>query len=366
MKWLQRYKKWVFSVVALSGFVLLGLPLLELLRPSPPGQSADAQLSSERQRFLPPDRVVTIMNLRPDLTVLDIGAGLGLFTFRFADAVGAGGRVYATDVDPRAIRSLRREVHRRDLANVIPRRVRAQGLDPFYSKHRFDVVFACDVLPLMSAPEAFFNGLRGSMTPDARLWIITMRVDADFNAAEFDALAVPGWGAADSAVAPLFERLRPEVKGALMAAGGASMSPVLKQMLVDDLNRLLEDATLWPAVERRAPEAASAGSAAEARVWQFLLDGLHEEGVFAAAVGSLSGTARPRLRLLNRFVVQKLLGTDVWMRAFSLDGLHWEQWAPLLHWQEQTPALLRGAGFELVAEHRTLPYHYIWEFKRFL
>ncbi|HEU5055722.1 MAG TPA: hypothetical protein VFU21_04330, partial [Kofleriaceae bacterium] len=55
-----------------------------------------------------PDALIAALGLRPGDTVADIGAGRGYLTGRLAAAVGAHGRVVATDIDGAALAELRR------------------------------------------------------------------------------------------------------------------------------------------------------------------------------------------------------------------------------------------------------------------
>ena len=43
-------------------------------------------------------QLVTLLELKPGMTVGDVGAGLGAWTMQFARALGPTGRVYATDI----------------------------------------------------------------------------------------------------------------------------------------------------------------------------------------------------------------------------------------------------------------------------
>lgn len=53
-----------------------------------------------------PEDVARDLGLRPGLTVVDVGAGTGFFTFPFARAVSPGGRVWAVDISPPFVRLL--------------------------------------------------------------------------------------------------------------------------------------------------------------------------------------------------------------------------------------------------------------------
>ena len=51
----------------------------------------------ERLKWLPPNEVITSLELRPGMSVADIGAGTGYFALPIARVVGGGGSVYAVD-----------------------------------------------------------------------------------------------------------------------------------------------------------------------------------------------------------------------------------------------------------------------------
>jgi precorrin-6B methylase 2 len=54
--------------------------------------------------------ILSHLELRPGMTVADIGTGQGWLVFHAAAAVGAEGTVYATDIDPEAIEFVRRRL----------------------------------------------------------------------------------------------------------------------------------------------------------------------------------------------------------------------------------------------------------------
>ncbi len=58
------------------------------------------------------------------MSVLEVGAGGGYFTVRYARAVGPTGRVWATDIDLRMARKVAWEAHSRGLHHVIAMQVR--------------------------------------------------------------------------------------------------------------------------------------------------------------------------------------------------------------------------------------------------
>jgi len=87
-------------------------------------RSAAALAQQFTQRHSEPDRVVGLLPLEPGDRVVDIGAGVGWFTFRLAQATGPEGRVTALDIQPEAIdllhaRTMDRQLNSHD--NVQPR-----------------------------------------------------------------------------------------------------------------------------------------------------------------------------------------------------------------------------------------------------
>jgi len=62
--------------------------------------------------------IAEFLDVRPGLTIADLGAGGGYHAVRLARAVGPSGRVIATDIDPRMTRRIAWEAHRRGLSNL--------------------------------------------------------------------------------------------------------------------------------------------------------------------------------------------------------------------------------------------------------
>jgi SAM-dependent methyltransferase len=74
----------------------------------------------DRDQKLHVDQVMDLLGIAPGRGVADIGAGSGWFSVRAAARVGAGGTVYAEDINPEAIDYINRRVARDRLANVTP------------------------------------------------------------------------------------------------------------------------------------------------------------------------------------------------------------------------------------------------------
>lgn len=71
-----------------------------------------------RDRVSPRSDVLKEAGLRAGLSVLDYGCGPGSYVVPAAESVGAAGKVFALDVDPRAIASAARRAEAQRLKNV--------------------------------------------------------------------------------------------------------------------------------------------------------------------------------------------------------------------------------------------------------
>jgi predicted methyltransferase len=82
------------------------------------------QQESERDRnrdaWQRPAEVFDALGVKPGHRVADIGSGFGYFTFRLAARVGAEGKVFAVDIDKKAIDNVRQRKEREKLEQVEP------------------------------------------------------------------------------------------------------------------------------------------------------------------------------------------------------------------------------------------------------
>ena len=73
-------------------------------------------------------RIAEVLELRPGMTVADIGAGDGSYSVFLAEQVGGSGRVFATEVDPDLVDGIRQTVEGHSGVTVILGELDATGL----------------------------------------------------------------------------------------------------------------------------------------------------------------------------------------------------------------------------------------------
>lgn len=111
--------------------------------------------------------------LRPGMTVLEPGPGMGYFTLPMAGMVGPAGRVIAIDIQPKMLAVLRRRAHQAGLIDRIeihlvpPERM---GLDDLRGRVDFALAFA--VVHEMPSPAAFFGEVAVALKPGGLLLFV--------------------------------------------------------------------------------------------------------------------------------------------------------------------------------------------------
>lgn len=102
-----------------------------------------------RRFFDPPERHVEPF-VKSAQVAADVGCGSGYYTFALAKCVGPEGRVYAVDLDERAIRSVEEKANKGDYRNVETHASSAANLD-FIRDGSVDFVLANGLLCSMPA-----------------------------------------------------------------------------------------------------------------------------------------------------------------------------------------------------------------------
>jgi ubiquinone/menaquinone biosynthesis C-methylase UbiE len=127
----------------------------------------------EREDEEAPSKALDALQLKPGMTVADIGAGSGYYSSRMAKRVGPTGRVYATDIQPGMIALLERRIKSEGLTNVT---TVLGGLDdPRLPPASIDLAIMVDVYHELQEPQVFLQRLKGAFKPGGRLVLLEFR-----------------------------------------------------------------------------------------------------------------------------------------------------------------------------------------------
>jgi ubiquinone/menaquinone biosynthesis C-methylase UbiE len=148
-------------------------------------------------------------NVKPGMTVLDLGCAMGFYTLPLARLVGPEGRVVAVDVQSEMLTHLERRLHRADLAGrVTTIRSSANDLrlaDTTWLKSGADFALAAHVVHEVPHVADFFSQVRTALQPGARLLVIEPRghVSGEQFANELTAAVTAGFIIRENLAVPL-------------------------------------------------------------------------------------------------------------------------------------------------------------------
>ena len=139
-------------------------------------QDPDARQIAQERRAAESDvpQLMELLEVKPGMTVADVGSGGGAFTVVIGKWIGDG-KVYATDITDRALRLTREYAQKEGLSNVtvIKGAAGSTNLPPACC----DALFMRDVYHHITDVEAFNNSLFASLKPGGRLAILDFRPD---------------------------------------------------------------------------------------------------------------------------------------------------------------------------------------------
>jgi ubiquinone/menaquinone biosynthesis C-methylase UbiE len=128
---------------------------------------------TERMDEERPDLVLNALDLKPGMTVADIGAGTGYYTWRIAQRIGAAGTVYAVDVQPEMIKALEQQMSRRGIANV--KAVPGTPADPKLPRNSLDLALMVDVYHEFEQPYEMLAAIVAALKPGGRVAFVEFR-----------------------------------------------------------------------------------------------------------------------------------------------------------------------------------------------
>jgi ubiquinone/menaquinone biosynthesis C-methylase UbiE len=122
-----------------------------------------------RDLFQDPRRSLEKARLGKGMSVVDYGCGPGSFTIPAATTVGPEGRVFAVDIHPLAIKSVREKARRKGLQNV--ETILVRGYDTGIAASSVDRVLLIDTIHSIDDPDALFREIHRMLKPDGLLFM---------------------------------------------------------------------------------------------------------------------------------------------------------------------------------------------------
>jgi arsenite methyltransferase len=126
-----------------------------------------------------PDEVMKALGLHQRQKVADVGSGGGYFTLRFAEIVGAEGRVFAVDTNPKFLEFIQDSAKEKGLTNV--ETVLTEEDKPVLPENSVDLVFMRNVCHHIRNRVEYFRRLKNTLKIGGRLAIIEYRSGRGFS-----------------------------------------------------------------------------------------------------------------------------------------------------------------------------------------
>lgn len=117
--------------------------------------------------------IVKLLNLRPGMAVADIGAGTGLFTSLFADAVGPRGTVFAVDIAKDFLKLIDERAVKAGQKNI--RTVLGTDRSTELPAGAVDVAFICDTYHHFEYPHSTMTSLHRALRPGGEVVVVDFK-----------------------------------------------------------------------------------------------------------------------------------------------------------------------------------------------
>ncbi len=116
------------------------------------------------------DEIVAACELKPGMTVADVGAGTGLFTRLLAPKVGPGGKVFALEIKKDLVEHLQKTCREQKLDNVetLLSTPKSTELPPA----SIDMAFICDTYHHFDHPREMLASIRSALRPGG--WLVNL------------------------------------------------------------------------------------------------------------------------------------------------------------------------------------------------
>lgn len=129
----------------------------------------------ERVKEEAPEKLIKLLDLKPGMTVADVGAGSGYHAFLMAPKVGEKGKVIASDIQPEMLELIAKKAKANNVTNVEP--VRGTTTDPKLPAGKVDLILMVDVYHEFEFPFEMTEKMVDALAPGGRLVFVEFRLE---------------------------------------------------------------------------------------------------------------------------------------------------------------------------------------------
>jgi predicted methyltransferase len=130
----------------------------------------------KRESWEHTSELLALLDLKPGMTIADVGAGPGYYSFRFAKMVGATGKVIAIDTVADHLKYVEKAKASLGITNI--ETIQTDGKTLGLKGRKVDAVFLCslyhNIYAMSTAPErdSFVNAIKDTLTDDGLLYLV--------------------------------------------------------------------------------------------------------------------------------------------------------------------------------------------------
>lgn len=295
----------IVSLLLVMSLTSIAGPVLPPAQATPPLKFA-VKRQEMRGNYVQFKTIIDELGITEGMTILDIGSGPGAASFLFAEKLRGSGEVFATDIREDFVNYIAEEAKRRGLTNLFSAQVKEDGLDDFYGKHRYDLVFAANVYHCISNRIEYFGELRKLLKPDARLVLIIYNQVPLFSVDDLSGLdELVKSLSAETENSPFVQQLSGSTRQ-LLADG--TDGEAIADALVDDFNRMLTDPDFYKNFYDGSYFRKNMFTAPERELANWLLMTIKENGALATPPDQIAARDMRAVIKLNRLFFKNRFG----------------------------------------------------------
>ncbi|MCL4524303.1 MAG: methyltransferase domain-containing protein [Acidobacteria bacterium] len=126
--------------------------------------------TESREIYHEREALARLVDAKPGMAVADLGAGSGFMTLLFAKMVGAKGRVYAVDINPKMLERVSQLAAKEGLKNI--QTVLDNDTSTELAANSVDIIFLCDTYHHFEYPKAVLASMHKALRPGGQVVLV--------------------------------------------------------------------------------------------------------------------------------------------------------------------------------------------------
>lgn len=131
----------------------------------------------ERTKEEDPEKLIKALDIKPGMTVADVGAGSGYHAFMMSPLVGAKGKVIASDIQQEMLDLITKKAAETSVSNV--HTVKGTATDPKLPAGKVDLILMVDVYHEFEFPFEMAERMVAALAPGGRMVFVEFRLEDD-------------------------------------------------------------------------------------------------------------------------------------------------------------------------------------------